>query len=743
MVPGSHDVSSPLLDGLNPMQRDAVLHGEGPLLIFAGAGSGKTRVLTHRIAYLVRHRGVEPGRILAVTFTNKAAREIQERLNRLLGPGLCREMWCGTFHSTCARLLRERGTAIGLPRDFTVYDDDDQITLIKECLHQLNLDDRQFTPRAVLSGISRAKERLISPDDFPLVFKGFFEGVVGKAYSLYQDKLRQNKALDFDDLIGMSVRLLEQREDVRYHYQQLFSHVLVDEYQDVNRAQYRLTRLLAGRDGRVDDPGANLCVVGDDDQGIYGWRGADVDIILGFEQDHPGCAIVHLEQNYRSTKTILDAAWNVVRHNRSRKEKRLWTENHDGELVRVLEAMNEQDEAARVCAMIRQMVDHGTRQLADIAVLYRTNAQSRVLEEALLNYRIPYQIVGGLRFYERREVKDLIAYLRVVSNPWDSVSLRRVVNVPARGLGSTSLAHVDRYAAQRGVALWDALGELDSVEGLRTAARKGLAGFKALIDGFRTSANSLGVSALAEKVLKDSGYRKALEDERSIEAQGRLENLDEFLTVTSQYEATTENPSLGGFLEQAALISDIDSMKGGASAVTLMTLHSAKGLEFPVVFLVGMEEGIFPHFRSLQQDGSIEEERRLAYVGITRAREELHLTYALRRAIFGQTQLNLPSRFLNEIPTDLWADPPAKQSAPTWDSGRRASGGGWDSPKPRPVPPADAPPLRPGEKVKHAVFGQGVVVQCTGSGDEAVVSVAFPNIGVKKLVLGFARLQKV
>ncbi|MFY7952976.1 MAG: ATP-dependent helicase, partial [Armatimonadaceae bacterium] len=510
------------------MQQEAVLHGDGPLLIFAGAGSGKTRVLTHRIAHLVRHRGVDPARILAVTFTNKASKEIQERLNRLLGSGLCKEMWCGTFHSTCARILRERGTAIGLPRDFTVYDDDDQMTLVKECLHQLNLDDRQFAPRALLAGISRAKEKLISPEDYPLVFKGFFEGVVGKVYSLYQGKLRINKALDFDDLIGMTVRLLEQREDVRYHYQTKFTYVLVDEYQDVNRAQYRLTRLLAGRDGRIDDPNANLCVVGDDDQGIYGWRGADVDIILGFEQDHPGCAIVHLEQNYRSTKTILDAAWNVVRHNRSRKEKRLWTDNHDGELVRVVEAMNEQDEAARVAGLVRQMSDHGTRRLGDIAILYRTNAQSRVLEEAFLNYRIPYQIVGGLRFYERREVKDLLAYLRVIANPWDSVSLRRIVNVPARGLGSTSLAHVDRHAAQRGIALWDALSELDSVEGLRTAARKNLTEFKALLESFRSQAAKLGVSGLSDLVLKQSGYRKALETEQSIEAQGRLENLDEF-----------------------------------------------------------------------------------------------------------------------------------------------------------------------------------------------------------------------
>ncbi|MFM7320300.1 MAG: ATP-dependent helicase, partial [Armatimonadota bacterium] len=700
MTQGVSSDSHDLLEGLNDAQREAVLHGDGPLLIFAGAGSGKTRVLTHRIAHLILARGVLPSRILAVTFTNKAAKELQGRLSRLLGPEACRTMWCGTFHSTCARMLRERGEAIGLPRDFVVYDDGDQVTLAKECLHQLDLDERQFTPRAVLALISRAKERLLAPDDFPLHFKGYFEGVVAKVYRLYQDKLRLNRALDFDDLIGMSVRLLEQREDVRRHYQAKFEHVLVDEYQDVNRAQYRLTRLLAGRDGSLEDPGSNLCVVGDDDQGIYGWRGADVDIILGFEHDHPGCATVKLEQNYRSTRTILEAAWNVVRNNRGRKDKKLWTENIEGELIGVFEAPNELEEAAHVATSIRGMTESGQRRLGDIAILYRTNAQSRALEEAFLNFRIPYQIIGGLRFYERKEIKDLLAYLRIVSNPWDSISLRRVVNVPARGIGATSWARIDAYANAGGMALWDALRDIDSIEGLRPAARKALDGFRTLVEGLRERSLGRSVSDVVDDVLASTGFQAALEEERSIEAQSRVENLQEFRTVASQFEATTENPTLGAFLEQASLISDIDTMGDASGAATLLTLHSAKGLEFPVVFLVGLEEGIFPHFRSLQEDGSVEEERRLAYVGITRAREELHLSYASRRAIFGTVQMNAPSRFLKEIPLQLMGTE-AGAAVPSFARTRRSEMGSWgrsDSARNAPAA-AQAPDWRAGEKV--------------------------------------------
>ena len=732
----------PLLEGLNPSQREAVLHPDGPLLIFAGAGSGKTRVLTHRIAHLILARGVRPRNVLAVTFTNKAAKEMRERLERLVGPGAGREMWVGTFHATCARLLRERGDSIGLPRDFVVYDDGDQLTVIKECLHQLNLDDRQYAPRAVLSFISRAKEKLIDPGDFKEHFSGFFENVVAKIYALYQEKLTLNRALDFDDLIGKTVRMLEQREDVREYYQNKFKYVLIDEYQDVNQAQYRLTKALS-------DGTRNICIVGDDDQSVYGWRGADVEIILGFESDYPEAKIVKLEQNYRSTGTILDAAYAVVSRNRGRKDKKLWTENPGGEAVQVYEAIDEQEEAVFVAAAIRDALDGGVRRLSDFAVLYRTNAQSRVLEEVFINYRIPYQIVGGVRFYERKEIKDLMAYLRLIHNPFDSVSLKRVVNIPARGVGATSLAKLETRAQQRGVALWDAVADLDGAD-LKPSIRKSVESFTALIASLRSRRESLSVTRLVESVLEETGYRRILEAEKTVEAQTRLENVQELLSVTQQFESSSEDPTLQNFLEQTALIADVDSLGGeAAEAVVLMTLHSAKGLEFPEVFLVGVEEGIFPHFRTLQDDKSIEEERRLAYVGITRAKERLYVTFASRRTIFGNIQINPPSRFLRDIPLELLAVP-AGARIPSFARTRKTELSSYGAVAPKlptkaikPVAGAGAPPFKPGEKVKHAVFGQGIVVGCTGVGDDAQATVAFPNVGVKKLVVGYARLEKV
>lgn len=745
------DYESPLLDGLNPTQREAVLYGDGPLLLFAGAGSGKTRVLTHRIAHLILERGVRPRNVLAVTFTNKAAREMRDRLEKLVGTGATKELWAGTFHSTCARLLRERGETIGLPRDFVVYDDDDQITLIKECLHQLNLDDRQYAPRAVLSFISRAKEKLIDPEHFKEHFHGFFENVVARIYTLYQEKLTLNHALDFDDLIGKAVRMLQQREDVREHYQNKFKYVLVDEYQDVNMAQYKLTQLLS-------DGTRNICIVGDDDQSVYGWRGADIEIILGFEADYPDAQIIKLEQNYRSTKTILEAAYAVVSRNRGRKDKKLWTDNPDGDAVMVWEAMNEQEEAVYVAQVIREALEEGTRRYSDFAILYRTNAQSRVLEEAFINWKIPYQIVGGVRFYERREIKDIMAYLRLIHNPYDSVSLKRIVNVPARGIGATSWARIEEAAQNRGVSLWDAVADLDGIE-LKPSIKKAVQGFTALIASLRSRREKLTITKLVEAVIEETGYKKLLEAEKTVEAQSRLENIQELSTVTLQFEMTSEDPTLRGFLEQTALIADIDSLGGqGADAVVMMTLHSAKGLEFPEVFLIGLEESIFPHFRSLQDDKSLEEERRLAYVGITRAQNKLHLTFAARRTIFGNIQINPPSRFVRDIPLEHLAVP-AGGRIPGFARSRQRelnsySGGVATKPKPvgvgavssgsgAGIKSAGAPPFKPGEKVKHAVFGQGVVVGCTGAGDEAQVTVAFPNVGVKKLVAGYARLEKL
>jgi DNA helicase II / ATP-dependent DNA helicase PcrA len=1099
---------SPLLDGLNPTQREAVLYGDGPLLLFAGAGSGKTRVLTHRIAHLILERGVRPRNVLAVTFTNKAAKEMRERLEKLVGSGATKELWAGTFHSTCARLLRERGDSIGLPRDFVVYDDDDQLTVIKECLHQLNLDDRQYAPRAVLSFISRAKEKLIEPEHFKEHFSGLFENVVARIYTLYQEKLSLNHALDFDDLIGKAVRMLQQREDVREYYQNKFKYVLVDEYQDVNMSQYKLTQLLS-------DGTRNICIVGDDDQclppatpisvpngfaaietleagdfilatggdatlkpalvsrvhkshysgdmfeiktdgvqlrgtpghrvfarlsaapgqeryfvylmyrsdrgyrvgmtkasrrgwkggeamdqvgfivrsnqehadkmwilksvstfgearfweeffaaryglptmvfhstgrstlmggdewierlydsldteaaakrlmeelhlesnfphhrpqggarrqsvtftmfggyrtsrtmrlgdhriqwcarrpdlaeklqeegfpvrpsklsgfkmetcrvdyrdavqlarraaaagdmevsyrarvagetyqicplshvhpgmhilveengiltdrevqsvekhsydgpvydlevddyhcyvsggmlvhnSVYGWRGADIEIILGFESDYPDAKIIKLEQNYRSTKTILEAAYAVVSRNRGRKDKKLWTQNPDGEAVLVWEAMNEQEEAVYVAQVVREALEEGTRRYSDFAILYRTNAQSRVLEEVFINYRIPYQIVGGVRFYERREIKDLMAYLRLIHNPFDSVSLKRIVNVPTRGIGATSWARIEETAQRRGVSLWDAIADLEGID-LKPSIRKAIQGFTALIVSLRSRREQPSVTKLVEAILEETGYKRILEADKTVEAQSRLENVQELLTVTQQFEHTSEDPTLRGFLEQTALIADIDSLGGeGADAVVLMTLHSAKGLEFPEVFLVGLEESIFPHFRTLQDDKSLEEERRLAYVGITRARERLHLTFAARRTIFGNIQINPPSRFVRDIPLEHLAVPAGgripgfartRQRELHSYTGGPAAGKSAATPAtpPKPTTPVGgASPFKPGEKVKHAVFGQGVVVGCTGMGDDAQVTVAFPNVGVKKLVAGYARLEK-
>jgi len=754
------DENDPLLERLNSSQREAVIHTDGPLLIFAGAGSGKTRVLTHRIAWLIGRRGVRPRNILAVTFTNKAANEMRERLGQLLGGPATKEMLAGTFHSVCARLLRERGESIGLNRAFVVYDDGDQITLIKECLHQLNLDDRQYAPRAVLSLISRAKEKLIQPDEFSRHFSGMFENVVAKIYTLYQEKLNLNRALDFDDLILWTVRMLQERQDVREHYQQKFRYVLVDEYQDVNHAQYVLVKTLS--DGK-----RNLCVVGDDDQSVYGWRGADVQIILRFERDYPEAKIVKLEQNYRSTQNILDAAYHVVRNNRGRKDKRLWTENVAGEEISLFEAMNEQEEGVFIANTIGDERARKKRRYNDFAVLYRTNAQSRVLEEVFINYQIPYRIVGGVKFYERREIKDILSYLRLIHNPYDSVSLRRVINVPARGIGAGTWAKIEEQASIRNVSLWDIVTDVSQIEGIKPSTRKAVQSFTALIAVLRGKREEYTVTKVLTEIIENTGYVRELEKERTVEAQTRIENIKELLTVTQQFEATSEDASLQNFLEQTALIADVDSLdQGGGDAVVLMTLHSAKGLEFPVVFLAGLEEGVFPHSRAMQSNKEMEEERRLAYVGITRAKQELFLTFAARRTIYGNTQVSQVSRFVREVPDELFKRSPGGRKPAAlarrrndeysqvnpWEEAQAASRAALRAVTPRsavsanpsrPAPKPAAEGFKVGQKVKHAVFGTGTVLSSTGEGDDAQVTVAFPNVGVKKLVAGFARLEKV
>ncbi len=611
----------PVLDveSLNPEQREAVEYSGGPLLIFAGAGSGKTRVITYRIARLLGE-GVPSARILAVTFTNKAAREMRERVQELVGPG-ANAMWIGTFHSLCARMLRIDGKAIGLDPNFVIYDDTDQLSLIREVFKAKNIDDKSIQPRGVLNEISSAKEKLLTPEKYADKATGFFERICADVYKSYNALLHKANALDFDDILFYSNRLLEQRKDVLEKYQERFMHVLVDEYQDVNFAQYNIVHLLAGKH-------RNIVVVGDDDQSIYAWRGADVSLILKFGSDYPDAKIVKLERNYRSTKTILAAANEVIRHNRSRASKQLWTDNDDGVPITLTQTGTEQDEGMLVAERILQDTRTGRRRYSDFAVLYRTNAQSRVMEEAFLTMRIPHILVGGQRFYERKEIKDMIAYLRLTWNPRDDVSLRRSITVPVRGIGATSMGWVNKWADDHSTTLWAALQDQEVQHELPKKAASGVRAFLSAITDAQELSEAGPVTPVLRSLLSSSGYVDMLKAEHSQEALGRLENLQELLNVTAEYDATTDEPSLGGFLESVSLVADVDSLSGDGDAVTLMTLHSAKGLEFPAVFMTGLEEGVFPHSRSLGSDSEIEEERRLCYVGMTRARQELHLVHA-------------------------------------------------------------------------------------------------------------------
>ncbi len=748
----------PLLRGLNPVQREAVLFGDGPLLLFAGAGSGKTRVLTHRVAYLIAERRVSPRHILAVTFTNKAAQEMKERIAKLCGEGVGRFLWVGTFHATCARILREFGEKMGLDRNFVVYDDGDQLTLIRECMRQLLIDDKKFSPRAILSMISKAKEQLIPPPQWKDHFFGFFEDICGKVYPVYADKLKQNNALDFDDLLTETVRLLQERAEVLERLQDRFRYVLVDEYQDVNFVQYTLVKLIASRY-------KNLCVVGDEDQSIYLFRGANVELILKFETDFPEANVLKLEQNYRSTKTILEAAYGVVRNNRGRKDKKLWTENPDGSPLIKHEAENEQEEAVWIATHVREEVKAGRRNWNDYAILYRTNAQSRILEETLLTWQVPHRIIGGVRFYERKEVKDVMAYLRVIANPSDSVSLKRILNVPARGIGATTLQALEEEALLSGRSFWSVLQRVGDLSTVQARTRKKLGDFVQMIEGLRSDQERLSIHDLTEQVLERSGYLQALKGEASIEAQTRLENVQELVGVTREFENQTESPTLTAFLEQVALVSDLDSLDAAAPAITLMTLHAAKGLEFPFVFLVGMEEGIFPHSRSLNSDKELEEERRLCYVGITRAMEELAITFANRRTLFGNVQYNPPSRFLKEIPSELFRGQNTKKATRTVstfdpdednlrEDKRAEPRFGRREPQKQSLWRETRTPeqerlkqegaeYRVGQKVKHAVFGTGVILELTPTKDDTQLSVAFPNVGIKKLLLSYAKLERV
>jgi DNA helicase II / ATP-dependent DNA helicase PcrA len=727
-----------LLNGLNPQQQKAVKTTDGPLLIMAGAGSGKTRVLTHRIAYLMVEKGVNPYNILAITFTNKAAREMKDRIQHLMG-GAAEEIWISTFHSMCVRILRRDIDRIGFSRNFTILDTTDQQSVIKGILKDKNIDPKKFDPRAILGSISSAKNELIDPEQYAKTAGGYYEQVVSDIYTEYQNRLRKNNALDFDDLIMTTIQLFRRVPEVLEYYQRKFQYIHVDEYQDTNRAQYMLVKMLAERF-------KNLCVVGDSDQSIYRWRGADIGNILSFEKDYPNAKVILLEQNYRSTKRILAAANEVIANNVNRKPKNLWTENDEGNKIVYYRADSEQSEAQFVAGKIKEMVESGKRRLSDIAILYRTNAQSRVMEEVLLKSNIEYSIVGGIKFYDRKEIKDILSYLRLIANPDDDISLQRVINVPKRGIGSSTIDKIANFALTHDMSMYQALEAIDLI-GLSPKITKAVSEFRDFIQNYTRMQEYLSVTELVDEVLDKSGYREMLKAEKSLEAESRLENLEEFLSVTKNFEETSEDKSLIAFLTDLALVADIDRLDEDGQktdAVVLMTLHSAKGLEFPVVFLIGMEEGVFPHSRSLMEEAEMEEERRLAYVGITRAEEELYITNAQMRTLFGQTKMNPESRFIKEIPEDL-LEPmhmAVTQSAPFGMPSRQQVRRRVMRPETTSTG-GDSINWKVGDKAEHGKWGIGTVVSVKGEGEGTELDIAFPSpIGVKRLLAKFAPIKK-
>jgi len=713
-------VASPetYLADLNEAQREAVLATEGPLLVVAGAGSGKTRVLTYRVAHLVNAIGVKPNEILAITFTNKAAAEMKTRLEDLLG-GPARAIWILTFHAACGRILRREAPRLGYRTNFTIYDQADQVRLVKQCLEELERDPKRFVPRGIHAQISNAKNNLVGPEAYRERVASFYDQTVADAYDLYQRRLFASNAVDFDDMLMLTVQVLERFPEARERWQNAFRYILVDEYQDTNHAQYALLKVMSRTH-------MNVCAVGDPDQSIYAFRGADIRNILDFERDFPGTRTIPLEQNYRSTNSILGAANAVITHNRERKEKSLWSELGDGEPVRVVEVEDEHAEARFVAAEIAGLVEYGWSG-DEMAVVYRTNAQSRVLEDVLVRQGVAYQVVGGPRFYERAEVKDVIAYLQAIDNPYDAVSLTRIANRPRRGVGDTSLARLASYADTQGISLWEALGQAEEA-GVAAAPRRAVEGLRTLLESLAAGALELEAPELVERVLERTGYLEALEAERTVEAQGRIENLQELVGVAREYQETAEEPSLSTFLQEISLYSDQDAMRGEQSLVTLLTLHNAKGLEFRAVFMIGMEEGIFPHSRAIEEQG-VEEERRLCYVGMTRAKERLVLMHAVARSLYGLRDFKLPSRFLDELPAE---GVERERLTPT----------SWASKAPAVVAPRDdVPALSTGDSVRHGTLGEGVVTRIEPGG---VVTVRFAGDGSeRRLMLDYAPLEKI
>ncbi len=760
------DVTSPLLEGLNDIQRQAVLATEGPVLIVAGAGSGKTRALTHRIAYLVREHDVAPSQILAITFTNKAAREMGARAEALVGSGAARGMWILTFHSMCARLLRREHTHLGVPSSFTIWDAADSERLISGILRDLDVDPKRFAPKAMAAAIGKAKDRVLDPDAFAQMASNFYEEMVAKVYRAYEERKKQAGALDFDDLITETVRLFRDHPDVLRHYQERFRYILVDEYQDTSRAQYELVNQLAARY-------RNVCVVGDADQGVYSWRGATIQNIMDFERDYPDAQVFLMEQNYRSTGNILAAANALIDHNVQRKPKNLWTEAPRGEPVVAFKANDEHEEALFVASEIERLREQEGYRYRDVAVFYRTNAMSRVVEDVFMRVGMPYRVFGGVRFYQRREIKDVLGYLRLLLNPQDVISFRRVVNTPKRGIGDATVAAIESFARDEGIDVLEACRRVDENAVLQTRAKGAVAGFNQIMAAIRTHfEDGAGPARMVELAAQESGYLMELETERTIEAEGRIENLQELAGVAAETVARDPAADLDTFLELVSLVGDQDGYEEEDSTVTLMTLHSAKGLEFPVVFIVGMEDGVFPHFRSMTDQHELEEERRLAYVGVTRAQERLYLTHAWSRTLFGQANWNPPSRFLGELPEDvvLRQESETSRRPPRYESGggqgrrpdggRRAAGGGytvvglpgqdaavqvqpgWTPPRPVGVSKREAPAIQAGDTVRHERWGEGVVVTTSGAGDDVEATIRFEDAGEKRVLLAYAPLTK-
>lgn len=734
-----------IYDTLNPEQKEAVLQTEGPVLILAGAGSGKTRVLTHRIAYLIDEKGVNPWNIMAITFTNKAAGEMRERVDKIVGFG-SESIWVSTFHSSCVRILRRYIDRLGYENNFTIYDTDDQKSLMKEVCKKLNIDTKIYKERAILGAISSAKDNLVGPEEYEKsVMDDYGRKKIAMAYTEYQKELKKNNALDFDDLIVKTVELFQSCPDVLDSYQERFKYIMVDEYQDTNTAQFKFVSLLAGKY-------QNLCVVGDDDQSIYKFRGANIGNILGFEKIFPRARVIKLEQNYRSTKTILEAANQVIHNNIGRKAKTLWTDNEIGEPVHYRQFMNGYEEAEYIAGDISKRVREGECEYKDCAILYRTNAQSRMFEEKFLMANIPYRLVGGVNFYARKEIKDLLAYLKTVDNARDDLAVRRIINVPKRGIGATTLTRVQDYAVSMGMSFYEALKEANAISTLGRAATK-VEPFVTFIQTLRSKAEYLSPSELLKDIIESTGYVKELEAEGTEEAEARIENIDELITKVVSYEEENEEPTLSGFLEEVALVADIDSVDGDDNQVLLMTLHSAKGLEFPFVYLAGMEDGMFPSYMTITSDDptEIEEERRLCYVGITRAMKDLTLTCAQQRMIRGETQYNKVSRFIKEIPRELvelgrefQEKKPMDIPMPTsFRQMKQAFKQPAFVPKQFEVKKADGLDYTVGDTVKHIKFGTGVVTAIVEGGRDYEVTVNFDKVGIKKMFASFAKLKKI